>query len=65
MSKKLHLLLHSTSMIEEFGSLLGQDTERWEAFNMVTKRVYGRTQKRRSGVVEAMMTSVRASIVFV
>ena len=57
-SRKLHLLLHLTSMIEQFGSLLGQDTERWEAFNKTTKSVYGSTQKRRSGVLESMMYSV-------
>lgn len=57
-SRKLHLLLHSTSMIEQFGSLLGQDTERWEAFNKSTKAVFKSTQKRRTGVVQSLMNSV-------
>ena len=59
-SRKLHMLFHSISWIENFGSMLGQDTERWEAYlKQCGKAIYRGSQKRRMNTAELMMAKVR------
>ena len=58
-SLKLHLIQHSFFWIRYFGSLLGQDTERWESYLRTTKDVYRGARKRRTGISQLMMNRVR------
>jgi len=57
-SLKLHLIKHSFYWIRLYGSLLGQDTERWESYLRVTKDVYRGSKKRRTGLNQLMMNRV-------
>jgi len=57
-SLKLHLIQHSFFWIRSFGSLLGQDTERWESYLRSTKDVYRGAKKKRTKVNSMMMNSV-------
>ena len=59
-SRKLHMLLHCVTWLENFGSLLGQDTERWEAYlKDCGKDIYRTSQNRRSNIPELMMKKVK------
>lgn len=58
-SRKLHMLYHALTWIQSFGSLLSQDTERWEAYLPdCAKNVSRVSQRRRTATAELLMNKV-------